>query len=157
MKLVHHSLKHFICPDRVFIDLDTSSKENFLSALTQRTCERVDALESSGLYKKIIERESQQSTGVGKGVAFPHCRLDSIDDVIVSVSICHDGVDYGSPDNEPVKYVFLVVGPEGKSEEYLFVLSHIARIMSSRAFRESLLNCLSAENICGHFYHADSK
>ncbi len=87
------------------------------------------------------------STGVGKQLAIPHGKCDSINEILASFAVLDESVEFESIDNQPVKMVFLLVGPEDKSNHHIKLLSRISRLMNSTAFRDKLLQCDNPDEI----------
>ena len=141
------NLLNYLSDDLIFTDLKSAVKKDFLSTLITRTCEVIRSLPAGDIFNAIWERENITSTAIGKGIAFPHCRLDNLKKIVLSIGICKEGVDYDAPDNKPVYLFFLITGPVEKSEEYLQVLGHLARVMSSKKLKSKILECINPEDI----------
>ncbi|HXK49372.1 MAG TPA: cation:proton antiporter [Clostridiales bacterium] len=92
------------------------------------------------IVNSIMEREKLASTGVGNGIAFPHCRTGVIESVKVICGILEGPVDWNSPDGKPVDTVFMIVTPEKYPEEHLKALRSISMSVRDAAFREELKN-----------------
>ena len=120
MKLVE-----FFAPDDVALDLDAQSKEEALKELIGL----LDVNEKSDeLFKLLKKRETLGSTGIGKGVAIPHCRSMVVDRLRVVYGRKNDGLDFEAVDGKPVHHVFLIVAPPVEiSNQYLPVLGKIAQ------------------------------
>lgn len=80
--------------------------------------------------KGLRDREDIGSTGFGKGIAIPHCRLDSADEFVVGAMSVPGGVDFDSLDNEKVRLIIFIVGPSKESSEHIRILSMISRALS---------------------------
>jgi mannitol/fructose-specific phosphotransferase system IIA component (Ntr-type) len=78
----------------------------------------------------LREREGVGSTGFGKGIAIPHCRLESASEFVVGAVSVPGGVDFDSLDDEKVKLIVFIVGPARESSEHIRVLSMISRALS---------------------------
>ena len=120
MKLVE-----FFAPDEVELDLGADSKEDSLKEL-------VDLLEvnekSDELFRLLKKRENLGSTGIGKGVAIPHCRSLVVDRLRVVYGRKTGGLDFEAVDGKPVHHLFLIVAPPVEiSNQYLPVLGKIAQ------------------------------
>ena len=83
--------------------------------------------DAGGLYQKLWEREQLGSTGIGGGVAIPHCKLQGLDEVVVSVALARQGVEFGAVDEEPVKLFFFVVSPDDAPAAHLQSLASISK------------------------------
>lgn len=132
-------LNNYISCDLIFTDLPQSPKEDLLRIFLGRICQRVPELPEDTVINAVLNREASESTAIGGGVAFPHCRLDGFDRIIVSVGVCKEGVDYDAPDKQPVYLLISIIGPNTRSEEYLYILAQIARVMSDRKRRQRIV------------------
>jgi PTS system fructose-specific IIA component/PTS system nitrogen regulatory IIA component len=75
----------------------------------------------------ILRREQLGSTGIGRGVAIPHCKTAPLDRIVGAVATFSDGVDFGSLDGEPVKVMCLMVSPGDRPGDHLRMLERISR------------------------------
>ncbi len=124
-------LKNYIIPELVFIFNQDHDKDEVLLTTVNNVCDVIHNVSQEQILQAILEREKLSPTDIGNGIAVPHCRLDSVSDIIVAISVCPNGV-YFSQSGKPVNIIFLVIGPQSKPEEYLFVLAQIARITSDK-------------------------
>ncbi len=132
-------LQNYISADLIFTDLPKLPKDGFLTIFINRICRQCPDLPVDAINKAVFEREAYESTAIGGGIAFPHCRLDELDRIVVAVGVCRDGIDYNAPDNKPVHLIISILGPNSRSEEYLYLLGQIARVMSDRKRRERII------------------
>ena len=133
-------LQNYISSDLIFTDLPKLPKDDFLSIFINRICRQCPDLPIDAITKAIFDRETYETTAIGGGIAFPHCRLDELEHIVVAVGVCRDGIDYNAPDGKPVHLVISILGPNSKSEEYLYLLGQIARVMSDRKRRERIIS-----------------
>ena len=112
--------------EHVFPDLIAEDGNSALRFLSERLSTSV-GVESCTLLEALEERESLGSTGIGGAVAIPHCRLDTLEQAVLAVAVCRDGVPYGAVDGKPVKLFFLIVSPKSDPQQNLKLLSAISR------------------------------
>ncbi|MDZ8118235.1 PTS sugar transporter subunit IIA [Pontiella agarivorans] len=93
---------------------------------------------------RALKREQISSTAMDCETAIPHVELPGFSGVAATLGIFPDGIDFGSEDGTPTRFVFLLVTPEGFSNEYLSVLSKISKRMLNPAVRKALLACKTA-------------
>lgn len=91
------------------------------------------------IKKALIEREKSMSTGIGKGVSIPHCTSARVDDIIVVLATCENGIDFDAIDNQPVRISILLLVPKNKLTQHIKTLANIAKIMSNDEMREEIL------------------
>lgn len=91
-------------------------------------------------YKSaVLEREEQDSTGVGGAIAIPHGRGEGVSKAGLAAMVVPNGVDYDSVDGAPVKLVFLIAAPETKDNVHLQVLSKLSVLLMDETLSESLI------------------
>src|SRR4030042_2436096 len=86
----------------------------------------VEPSDSDEIKKSLIDREKSMSTGIGNGVAIPHCTTAKVQDIIIVISIIPRGLDFDSIDNQPVKIVILLLVPKNKLTQHIKTLANIA-------------------------------
>lgn len=114
-------------PELIFPELPASSREEILKLFATRLAEMDVVEDSEQLYDKLLEREQLGSTGIGAGVAIPHCKLDNLTEAVLSIGICRGGVEFGAMDSEPVRLFFLLVSPTEAPAVHLQVLAAISK------------------------------
>lgn len=120
-------LDELTSPELIFPDLPGSDIPTVLRALADRVhaADRVD--DADDLYRRLSEREKLGSTGLGHGVAIPHCKLEGIDEVFLAIGVCRHDVEFAAADDEPVHVFFLIVSPEKQPAEHLKALAAVSR------------------------------
>jgi len=141
----------------ILAGLKADDKEGLINELIDLLEPKVGKNKLENIRKSVFDREQIMSTGVGKQLAIPHGKCPSIDEIFASFAILDNPVDFNSIDNEPVKMVFLLVGPENRSNKHIKLLSRISRLMNSSSFREKLLNCQSADEIYETFQEEEKQ
>jgi len=116
--------------------------------------EMIDVLDGSGKIKEkesvlqaVLEREQMMSTGIGNGVAIPHGKSAGSEDLIVSLGITSEEVDFEALDNKPVRIVFLLTGPQTASNLHIKMLSRISRLLNQSSFRNKLIECQNPKEV----------
>ena len=95
----------------------------------------------------LIEREKSMSTGIGNGVAIPHCSTSKVNSIITVMALTPKGLNFESIDNEPVKIVILLIVPKDKLTQHIKTLANIAKMMSDAELREKLLEQKTSDSI----------
>lgn len=122
-------------------DLEVDNKKDLINKLVDLLEPKVSSDQLDKIREAVFMREDIMSTGIGKELAIPHGKCDSLNEILAAFAVLDNKVEFGSIDNEPVKMVFLLVGPENQSSQHIKLLSRISRLMNSSAFREKLLEC----------------
>ena len=126
-------------PELIFPDLPAADRPEVLRAFAERIAGLGLVKSGEELFQRLWEREQLGSTGIGVGVAIPHCKLQGLAHGIVAVGLAPGGVDFGAADGLPVKVLFLVVSPSGAPAEHLQILAAISRWVRAGHHAERLL------------------
>lgn len=119
-------LKDFFSPDAITLGLRGASKDEVLAELVGLL--RMDERSSGTLLRVIQRRENLGSTGIGRGIAIPHCRSLVVNRLRLAFGRRPEGVEFQAIDNRPVCNLFLIVAPPLEiSNQYLPVLGKIAQ------------------------------
>ncbi|HSM37140.1 MAG TPA: PTS sugar transporter subunit IIA [Longimicrobiales bacterium] len=119
-------LRDFIDASAIDLHLEGESKDDVLRELVALL--GVEQNSADALFKMLRRREKLGSTGIGNGLAIPHCRSLSVDRLRVAFARKPAGVDFRAVDGEPVRFFFLIVAPPLEvSNQYLPVLGRIAQ------------------------------
>ena len=89
----------------------------------------------------VIERERLQSTGFGHGVAVAHGRTSQVVSPRIALGISRSGIEFGSPDGEPVHLLFIVANHPEHAVDYLHILSTLVSMVRDELFRREILTC----------------
>lgn len=119
-------LRDFFSPDSVKLDLEAETKDDALKELVSAF--GLDEKSEGILFKMLKRRENLGSTGIGRGIAIPHCRSLVVNRLRVAFGRKASGLDFKAIDEKPVRYIFLIVAPPLEvSNQYLPVLGKIAQ------------------------------
>ena len=116
----------------------------------------VTAKAAPELLRKVLDRERVSSTGFGHGVAVPHVKHASIKKIAVGLGLSPRGVDFSATDKQPVYCVFMLLSPDNAPEEHLRAMEVIFKHLSKDAFRRSLRQCQSVEQVMELLAETDS-
>ena len=95
----------------------------------------------------LVEREHSMSTGIGNGVAIPHCTTAKIQNMTILMALSQKGIDFEAIDNNPVRIVICLLVPKSKLSQHIKTLASIAKMMGDRQIREKILSLKSADSI----------
>lgn len=136
-------LSEFLPAANVRLPILATDKPSLLRELTEFLAAR-DGGDAARLRDAVEERESALGTGIGHGVAVPHGRSEGIAGLRVVAGRTDHPVPFDAADGEPVRLVFLVVGPPAEAGRHVQVLGRIARLAQREEFRARLLAAESA-------------
>jgi mannitol/fructose-specific phosphotransferase system IIA component (Ntr-type) len=139
------SLKDFFSPDAVTLSLRGGSKDEILAELVGLL--RMDERSSGTLLRIIQRRENLGSTGIGRGIAIPHCRSLVVNRLRLAFGHRNEGIEFQAIDGKPVSNFFLIVAPPLEiSNQYLPVLGKIAQFANKPDVPERLRTLKSADD-----------
>jgi PTS system nitrogen regulatory IIA component len=124
--------------------INAASKRQALSIVSE-IAGRAFELKSAEILTKIMQRERLGSTGVGHGVAVPHCRLRGIDRVRGVFVRLETPVDFGAVDEQPVDLIFALLAPPNDASEQLRALARVSRVLRQTDLRQQLRQARSAD------------
>lgn len=132
-------LRQFFAEDGIKLELDGSTKDDILKELISLL--KLDEKSEGMLYKMLKRRENLGSTGIGRGIAIPHCRSLVVNKLRVAFGRKPAGVDFKAIDEKPVFFFFLIVAPPLEvSNQYLPVLGKIAQFSKEPDVPQRLLS-----------------
>jgi mannitol/fructose-specific phosphotransferase system IIA component (Ntr-type) len=137
-------LREFFNTDVVDLDLQGETKDEILKELISQL--GMDEKSEAILFKTLKRRENLGSTGIGKGIAIPHCRSLVVNRLRLAYGRKPSGVDFKAIDGNPVHNFFLIVAPPLEvSNQYLPVLGKIAQFAKDPEVPEELKNISTPE------------
>jgi nitrogen PTS system EIIA component len=137
-------LREFFDREAVTLDIQAESKDEILRELIALL--KLDEKSEGILFKMLKRRENLGSTGIGRGIAIPHCRSLVVNRLRVAFGRKPAGVDYNAIDNQPVHYFFLIVAPPLEvSNQYLPVLGKLAQFAKDPDITQRLADLTTAD------------
>lgn len=131
------SISSLLATNRVFIDAEISSKKRLLEFIAEHAAEDL-SLPTKTIYNKLLERERLGSTGLGKGIAVPHARLEKIQDPHVCFVKLKQAINYDAIDQQKVDLIFVLFIPQESTDEHLQILASLAKIFSQQPVTEKI-------------------
>ncbi len=130
-------LRDFFAAGAVNLDLESETKDDVMRELVSLL--GIDERSRGILFKMLKRRENLGSTGIGKGIAIPHCRSLVANELRVAFGRSEKGVDFEAIDGKPVHFFFLIVAPPLEvSNQYLPVLGKIAQFSKEEGVEDRL-------------------
>jgi len=131
-------LRDFFTASTVELALKSDSKDDVLKELIELL--GLDEKSETILFKTLKRRENLGSTGIGKGIAIPHCRSLVVNKLRLAYGRKPEGMDFSSIDDQPAHHFFLIVAPPLEvSNQYLPILGKIAQFAKDPDIPEELL------------------
>ena len=133
-----------VTPRGVIAQLRTTSKKQVLQELARRAA-TMTGIADRRIYEALSERERLGTTGIGAGVAIPHCRLPELTRLYGMFARLERPVPFEAIDDQPVDLVFLLLAPTEAGAEHLKALARVSRLLRDRAMCEKLRGANNAD------------
>ncbi len=131
-------LREFFAEDAIKLDIEGTTKDDVLKELIGLL--GLEEKNEAMLFKMLKRRENLGSTGIGRGIAIPHCRSLVVSKLRVAFGRKQPGLDFKAIDDKPVHFFFLIVAPPLEvSNQYLPVLGKLAQFSKEPDVPERLL------------------
>ncbi|MDZ7372465.1 MAG: PTS sugar transporter subunit IIA [candidate division KSB1 bacterium] len=121
------------------IPLEATRKEEVIEELIDLLVRAGKVEDKEKILAAVLERERLMSTAVGDGVAIPHGKAEGVRELAACFGKTKEAIDFQSLDDQPVRLVFMLVGPPEITGPHLKALSRISRLLHKKDFREKLL------------------
>jgi len=135
-------LKEILDPGSCSTNLEAKNKRDAVTAMAELLAVNPAAGGASvdEIVQGLLEREKLGSTGVGGGVAIPHCRMDSMNGFALALGVCRKGVGWNSIDGRSVHIICAIAGPGDATDEHLRILAGAARVLGKGNARHEILS-----------------
>ncbi|MEZ5525205.1 MAG: PTS IIA-like nitrogen regulatory protein PtsN [Pseudomonadales bacterium] len=132
------NIERMLSPECTIAGAPGDSKKRVLELLAETLHKVHPVLDEEEVFDRLLERERLGSTGIGEGVAIPHCRLPRCCDTVGVLIQLDTPIDFEAIDNQPVDLIFALVVPEEATDEHLKALQAVAESFSQASYRERL-------------------
>ncbi len=123
-------MSDLIAREAVLPSLKAKSKKQALQELSQKAAD-LTGVSKQVIFEALLQRERLGSTGIGKGIAIPHCRMATLKRIIGLCARLAAPIDFEAQDGEPVDVIFLLLAPEEAGADHLKALATVSRLMRS--------------------------
>lgn len=141
------NIDSILSPGRTLYGVSGSSKKRVLENIAHSICDDTTSLDPIQLFDGLIARERLGSTGLGNGIAIPHCRNQCCDKIVGSLVKLEAAVDFDAIDSKPVDLLFVLLVPEEANDEHLSALAKIAELFSDEKFCQDLRKCHDSQSL----------
>jgi fructose-specific phosphotransferase system IIA component len=142
--------------ENIIFELKAQTKEEILNELINSFKNNKQVKNIKKLKDGILEREEVLSTGIGKGVAIPHCRTDAVEGIVIAFGKTIIPVNFDSLDNKPVLLIFLIASSETMNSEHLKLLNQIGKMTSNDELLSKIVRAKDLDEIYNIFIELDN-
>ncbi len=142
--------------ERIKIPLHSGTKEDVLRELVEVITSGNSSDDAAEVLRAVREREAVLSTGIGNGVAIPHGKSALVPDLVMAAGRTAAPVEFDSLDGQPVRLLFMLIGPETAAGPHIKALSRISRLIRKDTVREMLVNAQTPEEFYRSLQEAEA-
>jgi len=127
-------LEDILTSERCYCQLEGTSKKQILMNISEKLGQQFATLDESEVFNSIMAREQLGSTGLGNGIAIPHCRVPHCQGIIGALVTLKSPIDFDAIDSKPVDLLFILIVPEEKTDEHVKTLAGLAALFNDPDF-----------------------
>jgi fructose-specific phosphotransferase system IIA component len=133
--------------NNIIIKAESANRWDLIEEMLDLAIKNNDVSEENRdiLKKALFDREKSMSTGIGRGVAIPHCTTEAVEDIVIVMAFCENGIDFESIDSLPVQIAIFLLVPKNKFKQHIKTLANIAKLMNNDELRKKLFNIKKPE------------
>lgn len=143
-------IQSLLTPGRTVCGVEGESKRQVLEALANVIAKDVPTIDADDLLRRFMARERLGSTGIGHGIAIPHCRTNQCPSAVGALITLKHPVNFDAIDSQPVDILFAMLVPEDAHKEHLENLAALATVLNNNQFRARLRSAETSDEL----YHA---
>lgn len=140
------SISDVLSEDMILNEIEADSKRHLLEQISAFVAAQ-KGLDKNSVFEAVLERENLGSTGYGNGVAFPHARLEGLNEVVTVLALLQRPIDYDALDNAPVDIVAFMISPENSGDDHLRTLAVFSRILKNKDICKEIRAAKSVHDI----------
>lgn len=140
-------LTQILSPSRCQSQVPGQSKKRIFQEVAELLVTDQPELNADDVVTRLLAREKLGSTGLGRGIAIPHCRLDGCQQPLGVLMSLATPTDFDAPDDEPVDLLCVLVVPEEANQEHLEILAALARLFSQDSLCSALRACDNGDEL----------
>jgi fructose-specific phosphotransferase system IIA component len=140
-------LTQILQPTCIKAPLASKNKEDAIEELVNILADHGRLSDRAGAFEAVMAREHTRSTGIGSGIAIPHGKSSAAKELVMSIGIADEPIEFESIDNKPVTIILLLVSPPDQTGPHIQALARISRLMLDAQFKSQLEKAASPEEV----------
>jgi PTS system nitrogen regulatory IIA component len=140
-------IESLISPGRTLCGIEGGSKKRALELLANAIAQDIPQIDADELFRRLVGRERLGSTGIGHGVAIPHCRVENCTGTVGALITLTEPIDFDAIDSQPVDILFAMLVPEDAHDEHLQTLATLAGALNNPEYRQRLRKAESDQTL----------
>lgn len=131
-------ISSLLSPERCRAKMACNSKKRALEKMAELIAQNTPGISAEVLFSHLINRERLGSTGIGEGIAIPHCRFETGGATLGALITLAEPIEFDSVDNRRVDIIFAMLVPTAANEQHLLTLASLAEALQSASYVDSL-------------------
>ncbi len=141
------NLRTVLTPETVNLHLKGTTKREIIEEMLGILTAAGKVRDSEAALNCVLDRERKMSTGMKHGIAIPHGKTDSVDDLVACIGISDNPVDFDSLDQEPCRIFIMTLSPVNKTGPHLQFLAEVSLLFKSAEKRQEILETTDKEEV----------
>lgn len=150
-------INQLLSKDLIVVPMEATDPASAIDELLEPLIQHKLITDPTVCRESIMKRERRQSTGIGKGVALPHCYCDCVDDIRIVFGISTQGIDFRSVDGLTCHIFVLIISPPDRKDKHLKLISRFNKMLDRSSLRRSLLTAMGPEDVIETFQEFESE
>lgn len=139
LNILSMNLRTVLTEDTVNLHLKGTTKEEIIDEMLEILVQAGKVTDKKAARECVLDRERKMSTGMKHGIAIPHGKTDTVDDLVACIGISDTPVDFDSLDQEPCRIFIMTLSPVNKTGPHLQFLAEISLLFKSAEKRQEIL------------------
>lgn len=140
-------VEEILTPERCHSRIAGVSKKRILTIISELLAENNQSLNANAVFNALMAREQLGSTGLGNGIAIPHCRAPRCPGIVGMLITLDEPVDFDALDGKPVDILFVLIVPEEETDEHVRTLASLAELLNDEDFCYTLRQTQDSEDL----------
>lgn len=149
-------IRDLLSPESIELHGEATSKEQVLNQMVDLMVKSGKITDVETYRRGVFAREEEGTTGIGEGIAIPHCKSEAVSKPGLAAMVVPNGVEFASLDGEPVKILFLIAAPNTADNVHLDVLSKLSTLLMDENFTQSLIRAVTVKEFLHIIDRAES-
>jgi PTS system nitrogen regulatory IIA component len=141
------NISSLLSPTTVLCLHNSTSKKRILEDISEHLGGQFPSINANTIFSALISREKLGSTGIGNGIAIPHCRIPDCNHIIAMLITLEKSIDFDAIDSQPVDVIFVLLVPEDDNDNHLKTLAKVAETFSDEKTLSNVRHATSNEEL----------
>ena len=150
-------IRDLLAAESIELNGSAAGKQDVLNKMVDLMAKSGKIRDVETYRKGVFAREEEGTTGIGEGIAIPHCKSDAVKAPGLAAMVVKDGVEFDALDGAPVNLLFLIAAPNTEDNVHLEVLSKLSVLLMDEDFSRALQNAKSPEEFMKIVDEADQE